>query len=70
MRQVRIRTEVPRRPLSVSHRKRLIEELRSDPQLAAEYLRAAAEDGDPRVYLAALRTVVRAVVVPGLAEEG
>jgi len=47
--------------LSVSHRKRLIEELRSDPQLAAEYLRAVAEDGDPRVFLAALRTVDRAL---------
>jgi len=57
MRQVRIRTEVPRRPLSVSHRKRLIEELRSDPELAVEYLRAAAEDGDPRVFLAALKKV-------------
>jgi hypothetical protein len=61
MRQRRIRTEVPSRPLSVSHRKRLIEELRSDPHLAAEYLRAAAEDGDPRVYLAAQRTVIRAL---------
>jgi hypothetical protein len=59
MRQMRIRTEVPRRPLSVSHRKRLIEELRSDPQLAAEYLRAAAEDSDRRVYDAALRTLLR-----------
>jgi len=58
---MRIRTEVQRRPLSVSHRKRLIEELRSDPQLAAEYLRAVAEDGDPRVFLAALRTVDRAL---------
>jgi len=45
--------------LSVSHRKRLIEELRSDPQLAAEYLRAAAEDNDRRVYDAALRTLRR-----------
>jgi DNA-binding phage protein len=45
--------------LSVSHRKRLIEELRSDPRLAAEYLRAAAEDGDPRVYAAALQTLRR-----------
>lgn len=43
--------------LTVSHRERLIEELRSDPKLAAEYLNAAAEDDDPRVYLTALRTV-------------
>ena len=32
-------------------------ELRSDPELTAAYLNAAAEDGDARVYLAALRTV-------------
>jgi probable addiction module antidote protein len=44
----------------VSHRERLIEELRADPELAAEYLNAAAEDGDPRVYLTALRTVAEA----------
>jgi hypothetical protein len=58
---MRIRTEVPTGPLSVSHRKRLIEELRSDPKLAAEYLRAAAEDADSRVFLAALTTVSRAL---------
>jgi probable addiction module antidote protein len=46
--------------LTVSHRERLIEELRADPKLAAEYLNAAAEDGDPRVYLTALRTVAEA----------
>ena len=34
--------------------------LRADPRLAAEYLNAAAEEGDPRVYLAALRTVAEA----------
>jgi len=28
--------------MSVSHRERLIEELRADPELAAEYLNAAA----------------------------
>jgi probable addiction module antidote protein len=46
--------------LTVSHRDRLIEELRADPELAAEYLNAAAEDDDPRVYLTALRTVAEA----------
>ena len=46
--------------LTVAHRERLIEELRADPELAAEYLNAAAEDGDPRVYLSALRTVAEA----------
>jgi probable addiction module antidote protein len=46
--------------LSVSHRERLVEELRADPALAAEYVNAAAEDDDPRVYLAALRTIAEA----------
>jgi probable addiction module antidote protein len=46
--------------LTVSHRERLIAELRADPKLATEYLNAAAEDEDPRVYLAALRTVAEA----------
>jgi DNA-binding phage protein len=59
---MRIRTGRARaKELSVSHRDRLIEELRAEPELAAQYLRAAAEDGDPRVYLAALRTVVGAL---------
>lgn len=49
-----------RKELTVSHRARLIAELREDPKLAAEYLNAAAEDADPRVYLAALRTVAEA----------
>ena len=34
--------------------------MRADPKLATEYLNAAAEDEDPRVYLAALRTVAEA----------
>ena len=49
-----------RKELTVSHRERLIAELRADPALAAEYLSAAAEDGDPRVYLSALKTVAEA----------
>lgn len=59
----RVRKEKGRaaaKELSVSHRERLVEELRADPELAAEYLNAAAEDDDPRVYLAALRTVAEA----------
>ncbi len=43
---------------AVSHRNKLIEELRADPKLAREYLAAAIEDDDPRVLLSALRTVV------------
>ncbi len=54
--------------LTVSHRERLIEELRADPELAAEYLNAAAEDGDPRVYLSALRTVAEAQGMAKLAK--
>lgn len=46
--------------LTVSHRDRLVEELRADLELAAEYLNAAADDDDPRVYLSALRTVAEA----------
>ena len=42
---------------TVSHRKKLITERRGDPELTEAYLDAAAEYGDPRVYLAALRTV-------------
>lgn len=56
--QAQGRTSV--KELTVSHRERLIEELRAEPELAAEYLNAAAEDDDPRVYLTALRTVAEA----------
>jgi probable addiction module antidote protein len=49
-----------RKALTVSHRERLVAELRADPALAASYLNAAAEDEDPRVYLAALRTLAEA----------
>lgn len=45
---------------AVSHRARLIEELRTDPKLARAYLAAAIEDDDPRILLSALRTVVEA----------
>jgi DNA-binding phage protein len=58
---MRIRTKTTSGELSVSHRERLIEELRSEPQLAAAYLRAVSEEGDPRIYLTALRTVARAL---------
>jgi probable addiction module antidote protein len=57
-----------RKPLTVSHRGRLVGELRADSRLAAEYLNAAAEDGDPRVYLAALRTVAEAEGMARLAK--
>ena len=57
-----------RKELTVSHRERLVDELRSDPALAAAYLSEAAEDGDPRVYLAALRTVAEAKGMAKLAK--
>jgi DNA-binding phage protein len=51
------RLRAPRDELTVSHRERLIRELRADPKLAAEYLNAVAEDGDLQAYLVALRTL-------------
>ncbi len=45
----------------VDHDQALVEELRRDPELAAEYLRAALADLDePRVLLVALRHVAEA----------
>ena len=54
------KTSAARKGLTVSHRERLIGELRADSRLAAEYLNAAAEEKDRRIYLAALRTVAEA----------
>ncbi len=46
---------------SVLHEDKLIRELRSNPEFAAEYLRAALEDEDePRVLLLALRPIAKA----------
>jgi hypothetical protein len=45
--------------ITVSHRERLVEELRADPKLAEEYLIAAVQDGDPKVYRVASKTVGR-----------
>ncbi len=53
---------------AVSHRSRLIEELRADRKLTREYLTAAIEDGDPKVMLSALRTVAEAHGMSRLAE--
>jgi len=50
-----------RRTASISHDKAMIQELREDPDLAAEYLKAALEDADdPGVLLIALRHVAEA----------
>lgn len=44
----------------VSHREWIVAQIKADPALAAEYLTAAAEDTDSRVYLIALRNVAEA----------
>jgi DNA-binding phage protein len=45
-----------RRTASISHDKAMIQELRENPDLAAEYLKAALEEADdPGVLLVALR---------------
>lgn len=47
-----------KRKASISHDEAMIEELRKNPDFAAEYLRAALEDGDdPQVLLIALRRI-------------
>jgi probable addiction module antidote protein len=46
---------------SISHDEAMIRRIRKDPDFAAEYLKAALEDGDePRVLLIALRHVAQA----------
>ncbi len=46
---------------SVSHDEAMIEELRADPEFAAEYLKAAIEDSEePKVLLIALRQIAEA----------
>ena len=49
------------RKASISHEDAIIEELRKDPDYAAEYLRAALEESDePKVLLVALRHIAKA----------
>lgn len=50
-----------KRRASRSHEEAIIRRLRNDPDFAAEYLKAALEDGDdPRVLLLALRHLAQA----------
>jgi len=50
-----------KRKLSINHDEAIVEELRRDPEFAAEYLKAALEDTDePRVLLVALRHLAEA----------
>src|ERR1700744_3545939 len=47
-----------KRKLSVSHDEAMAKELREKPEFAAEYLRAALEEGDdPQILLIALRRI-------------
>jgi probable addiction module antidote protein len=47
--------------LSISHEEALVQELRKDPEFAAEYLKAAIEDTEePKVLLIALRHLAEA----------
>src|SRR6202161_3372315 len=50
-----------KRKASISHDETIIRRLRTDPNFAAEYLKAALEDEDePRVLLIALRHLAQA----------
>lgn len=50
-----------KRKTSISHDEAMVRRIRQDPELAAEYLKAALEDTDePRVLLIALRHVAQA----------
>ncbi len=50
-----------KRKTSITHDEAIVEELRRDPEFAAEYLKAALEDTDePRVLLVALRHLAEA----------
>lgn len=50
-----------RRKASISHDKALLRELREDPEFAAEYLKAALQEGvEPSALLVALRRVAEA----------
>ena len=50
-----------KRKASISHEEAIVEELRRDPEFAAEYLKAALEDTDePKVLLVVLRQLAEA----------
>ena len=50
-----------KRKTSISNDRVIIQELRDDPEFAAEYLKAAMEDSDePKVLLLALRQIAEA----------
>jgi probable addiction module antidote protein len=47
-------------PPAVSYRELLLKKLKTDPELASEYLNAALEAGDKKAFLMALRNVIEA----------
>lgn len=50
-----------KRKPTISHDEAIVQELRRDPEFAAEYLKAALEDSDePQVLLVALRRLAEA----------
>jgi probable addiction module antidote protein len=50
-----------KRKASIAHDKAIVDELRRDPELAAEYLKCALEDSEePQVLLVVLRHVAEA----------
>ena len=59
-----------KRNASISHEDAIVKELRTDPQFAAEYLRAAMEESDePRVLLIALRQIAKAQGIAKVAKK-
>ena len=58
-----------KRKASRSHDEAIVRRLRNDPDFAAEYLKAALEDGDePRVLLLALRHLAQAQGIARIAK--
>jgi probable addiction module antidote protein len=58
-----------KRKASTSHDNAIVRRLRKDPEFAAEYLKAALEDGDePRVLLIALRQLAQAHGIANVAK--
>lgn len=50
-----------KRKASISHEEAIVEELRRDPEFAAEYLKAALDDAEePKVLLVVLRQLAEA----------
>jgi probable addiction module antidote protein len=58
-----------KRKASISHGEAIVRRLRKNPEFAAEYLKAALEDGDePRVLLIALRHLAQAQGIAKIAK--